>query len=191
MLRCLSYLVRAPCDVLRLTPVLAAIALLATLAPSASAATPLSLSGESLTSTSGSTKTVPNCPLGFVNDSGSFVVSGTATGPYPGTFSESGTFAVSGNNRGPLSFFHAYFDATFTITSPAMLPITGTLSGQGQSAHCWSRSVYSLFNMPVSYTLTGNYSGSGTAGWPASGALVNASFHTDTSQASVTESFAR
>lgn len=157
----------------------------------AAAATPISIAGEAVTSTSGSVSmAVPRCPFGFFNDNGTFTVSGTATGPYPGTFAESGTVAFSGTNRGPLSFFHVYFNASFTITSPGALPITGTLSDQGFGAHCPTANVYSLFNNPASYTLTGNYSGSGAAGWPVSGALVNATFHTDTLQAAITESFA-
>lgn len=171
---------------------LVSIALSLSWAASAAAATPISIAGETLTSASGSVSmVVPSCPLGFVNDNGTFTVSGTATGPYPGTFAESGTLAFSGSNRGPLSFFHVYFNASFTITSPGALPITGTLSDQGFGARCPSANVYSLFNNPASYTLTGNYSGSGAVGWPASGALVNAAFHTDTSQATVTENFAQ
>jgi hypothetical protein len=170
---------------------LSSIVLSLAVAASATAATPISIAGETLTSTSGSVRmAVPSCPLGFVNDSGTFTASGTATGPYPGTFTESGTLAFSGTNRGPLSFFHVYFNASFTITSPGALAITGTLSDQGFGAHCPTANVYSLSNNPASYTLTGNYSGSGAAGWPVSGALVNGAFHTDTLQATITENFA-
>lgn len=173
-------------------PSLVSIALSLSFAASATAATPISIAGETLSTTSGSVRmVVPSCPLGFVNDNGTFTVSGTATGPYPGTFAESGTVAFSGTNRGPLSFFHVYFNASFTITSPGALSITGTVSDPSFGARCPTASAYTLFNNPASYTLTGNYSGSGAMGWPASGALVNAAFHTDTSQANITENFAR
>ena len=69
-----------------------------------------------------------------------------------------------------------------------MLPITGALSGSAWAAMC-SQFGYTV-HMPVGYTLTGNYSGGGAPGWPVSGALVNASFHTDTLQATIRESFA-
>jgi hypothetical protein len=170
--------------------VLAAIAI-TLLAPSALAATPLSVSGETLNgsgTTSMSNPLTPTCPF-FVNNGGSFAVSGTATGPYPGTFVENGTFAVSGQHRNPFSTLHAYFNATFTIKSQTMLPITGALSGSAWGAMCWVQIGYTV-GMPIGYTLTGNYSGGGAPGWPVSGALVNATFHTDTPQATIRESFA-
>ena len=164
------------------------------LAPRASAATPLSMSGETLNSNSGTTS-APGCQLGFISgNTGSFSVAGTATGPYSGTFVENGTFYVSGNNQGPLkSDLYVDFNATFTITvtSPlGMLPITGSLSQAGFDGGVCISGNYKLFNFPVDYTLTGNYSGGGAAGWPASGALVNADFQADTSLATVNESFA-
>jgi hypothetical protein len=150
-------------------------------ASSASAATPLQMTGKSLAGT------------GTWNpQDGTFTISGTATGPHAGSFVETGQFHVYVLRGGGGWYGPATFPATFTITSGAMAPITGTLSGHAMGSHCGpvGCNTYRLLNFPVAYTLSGNYSGQEPAGWPASGALVNATFRTDTLLASITENFA-
>lgn len=178
----LSRVLTARCKRSALIRALAAIALFVTLAASASAATPLIITGEQLSGT-GTWKPV----------SGTFNVSGTATGPYPGSFIESGSFGVSVMRGGGGWYGPAWFTATFSITSGGVPLITGTMSGRGMGFHCGPVGcyVYELMNLATSFALTGNYSGGGAAGWPVSGALVNlAKFRTDTLQASINESFA-
>jgi hypothetical protein len=88
----------------------------------AQAATPSSLAGETFTSqhVNGSTLT------GACNDEGgsfSFSVSGTAAGPFPGTFTESGGFTALRDG------FLTNFSSTFTITSTSgAVTVTGTKS---------------------------------------------------------------
>ena len=61
----------------------------------ATAATPSSLAGESLTSQDVSGSTLTGGCTGNGNEgSFNFSVSGTATGPFPGTFTESGSFTT-------------------------------------------------------------------------------------------------
>jgi hypothetical protein len=107
-------------------PVLAAIVVLVA-AQSAAAATSLTgeaLSGGTATSTGGSTS--GSCPnrssergtVGFK------VGSGTATGPYVGSFAEGGTFSVSGYRNPP---WRVRFTASFTITSRGTT-ITGSFA---------------------------------------------------------------
>jgi hypothetical protein len=160
---------------------LVAIGVVAGPAPPASAATPVKMTGESLAG------------AGTWNPlDGTFKISGTATGPYAGSFVETGQFHLYVIRGGGGWYGPATFSATFTITSAATTPITGTLSGQGMGLHCGpvGCNTYRLLNFPVGFTLTGNYSGQEPAGWPASGALVNATFRTDTLLASITETLA-
>ena len=105
--------------------VLAAMAFFAASAGSAWAMTPLT--GEGLTgagkSTGGSTS--GGCPnRTSENGSMGFSVSGTAAGPYPGSFSETGTFSLSGVRNPPWT---TRFSATFTITS-GKTTITGSFA---------------------------------------------------------------
>ncbi len=93
----------------------------------AQAATPSSLAGETFTSqrVKGSTLT------GACDDEGgnfSFSVSGTATGPFPGTFTESGTFTAHADG------FLIDFSSTFTITSTSGT-VTGTKRLVGDESH--------------------------------------------------------
>ena len=97
----------------------------------AHAAAPSSLAGETFTikpareSTSTLTGTCPQEQIG-VNGSFKYSVSGTAAGPFPGSFRESGSFTTD-----PKGFLTG-FSSTFTITSTAGT-VTGTksLSSQG------------------------------------------------------------
>jgi hypothetical protein len=86
------------------------------------AATPSSLAGETFAShpVRGSTSTLTGaCAITSGQEgSFSFSVSGTADGPFPGTFTESGSFTA------PLSGFLDEFSSTFTITSTS-----GTVTG--------------------------------------------------------------
>jgi hypothetical protein len=95
----------------------------APLAPTALAATPASLNGEVFTG-QGDTRTLDGDCSSPGNGSFTFSTSGTATGPYPGTFSESGTFTISTDHTNGLPAVTAY-SATFTITSSAG-NVTGT-----------------------------------------------------------------
>jgi hypothetical protein len=54
-----------------------------------------------------------------------FVVTGVAIGPYPGTFREEGTIVVGPFGVPEVGFAPVSFDATFTITSPQGM-VTGT-----------------------------------------------------------------
>lgn len=92
----------------------------------AQAAAPSSLVGEAFMSdhVKGSSLT-GTCPEDFNGTNGSFnfSVSGTAGGPFPGTFTESGSFST--DSRG----FVSSFASTFTITSTAgTVTVTGTKS---------------------------------------------------------------
>jgi hypothetical protein len=92
----------------------------------AHAATPSSLAGETFTSdhVPGSTLT-GTCPDNFSGTDGSFnfSVSGTAVGPFPGTFTESGSFTTS------LSQHVNGFSSTFTVKNTAgTVTVTGTKS---------------------------------------------------------------
>lgn len=99
---------------------LAAIVLFAAAAQSASAAIPLA--GEGLSGAGLSTGGTCYVALGA---STGFSVSGTASGPYPGSFSETGTFS----GWSSLSGHHlTRLDAAFTITS-GTTTITGSFVG--------------------------------------------------------------
>jgi hypothetical protein len=113
---------------IRLFGILPAVAMVLLATGSASAQTgPPVLSGESLINPDGSGAGAPpqvtaDCvPFGISTIS--FTVSGTAVGPYPGTFTESGTAVIDTTNpfvAGPVTSF----TANFTIQSP-----TGTVTG--------------------------------------------------------------
>jgi len=111
-----------------------AVALALAVSP-ASASAVSTLTGESFSGIS-SPGNPGACP------SPTFSVSGTATGPYPGTFAESGSFAP-----GPSSF-----SATFT-TASATTTISGSKAvGAGLSSSCGIFA--SIAQGPVPYTAT-------------------------------------
>ena len=121
---------------------------------SAHAATPSSLAGETLTGPRPPSDLTGTCNReseGNVN----FSVSGTAAGPFPGTFTESGSFTTG--SGGSLTAF----SSTFTITSTAGT-VTGSksLSGDTAKATCRqdpSEAIFvSAFNLPTTYTATIN-----------------------------------
>jgi hypothetical protein len=132
--------------------------------PSAASAAP-SLTGEQLYGVSTiSNYSSSSCPL--VSDGAAsygFTISGTAAGPYPGTFTESGSVTVDGYSG--LGFLSTYsFHATFTINSPAG-DVQGTKSGSGTPSQnaflaCGTETnsgrvdVSSLWTGPVPYTAT-------------------------------------
>ena len=90
----------------------------------AHAAPPSSLAGETFTSSEVKGSTLTGTCTGNGNEgSFNFSVSGTAAGPFPGTFTESGSFSTA------RSGFPISFSSTFTITSAA-----GTVTGTGRLA---------------------------------------------------------
>jgi hypothetical protein len=122
----------------------------------AHAATPSSLAGETLTGNSVvEGPTVTGTCAGHGNEgSFKFSVSGSATGPFPGTFKESGSFTTS-----PSGVVNG-FSSTFTITSAAG-PVTGSklLAGSDGIATCsqsGSRMFVSTSAIPTAYTATIN-----------------------------------
>jgi hypothetical protein len=119
-------------------------------AAGAQAATPASLAGETFTSqhVNGSTLT------GVCDGRGgsfSFSLSGTAAGPFPGTFTESGSFSA------PRNGFTSNFSSTFTITS-TVGTVTGTkhLVGTNSQAVCDSEGFVRTSNLTTLYTATIN-----------------------------------
>jgi hypothetical protein len=104
---------------------LAAVAFFAAAVQAASAATPLD--GERLTGAGPSTGNTlyknGNCYIWWGGMG--FSISGTASGPYPGSFSETGSFSLPLNLKTGLRVYK--FNATFTITS-GTTNIMGTLS---------------------------------------------------------------
>jgi hypothetical protein len=118
----------------------------------AQAATPSSLTGETFTSqrVTGSTLT------GTCNDEGgsfSFSVSGTAAGPFAGTFTESGSFTAHPDG------FLIDFSSTFTITSTSGT-VTGTKRLVGDESHvlCNAGSL-ATDKLTTAYTATINGTG--------------------------------
>ena len=91
----------------------------------AHAATPSSLAGETFTSKNVKGSTLTGACTGNGNQGAfKFTVSGTAAGPFPGTFTESGSFTTA------LDGFPMKFSSTFTIMSTAgTVTGTGSLSG--------------------------------------------------------------
>jgi hypothetical protein len=139
------------------------------------AAPPSSLAGETFTSdmVRGSTLTGTCIGSGVNPSKGSFdfSVSGTAAGPFPGTFTESGSFTTS-----PSGIVND-FSSTFTITSPA-----GTVTGSKRLAETDSTARCSLVDggvfvttarIPTTYTATinGAQRDTGTATVSVAGAL--------------------
>jgi hypothetical protein len=116
----------------------------------ADAATPLQLFREVFRSAGVAGSIVSgNC----INGGGNFTfsVSGTAYGPYPGTFTESGSFSITNKVL-------SAFSASFTITSSAG-NVTGTKSlQQGQTASCFQEGSGTRVSTPdnfiASYTAT-------------------------------------
>jgi hypothetical protein len=106
------------------------VALVLAVALPATASAQSTLTGEFLDGISPSGNS-PACPA-------TYSVPGTATGPYPGTFTEAGTFDAS-------------FSATFTITS-GTTTITGSKLGNSATVSC-SSSV-AVANLTGSYTAT-------------------------------------
>lgn len=144
--------------------------------PGAQAATspPPSLAGEVFLSPQGALAPASFvCEGNGVGDSGSFTyhVTGTATGPYPGTFVEditinAGPIPIPPDNTSTLTSFHS----TFTITSAAGT-VTGTKDltvGGGGTAWC-VESFFAAFDAPtLTYSAAINtggasYKDSGTA----------------------------
>lgn len=127
--------------------------------PAAPSPPPPTLTGETLTGGSGG-------GLVFCRNTGSFsfTISGTATGPYPGTFTESVTGTVNP------TFTLATFSATFTIHS-ATGDVTGTKTYTGPSPRiCYqdANDVAILGTIPTTYqatihTANGNYADHGTS----------------------------
>ena len=109
----------------------------------ARAATPLQLNREVFESSEVAGSTVTgNC----TNSGGNFTfsVSGTAFGPYPGTFTESGSFTITDE-------VISAFSARFTITSSAGR-VTGTKSLQeGASALCYQDRYGTHVTAPVNF----------------------------------------
>jgi len=121
----------------------------------ASAATSSSLAGETFTShnVNGSTLT-GGCNL--EGGSFGFSVSGTATGPFPGTFTESGIFGA------PPDGFLTDFSSTFTITnSSGTVTVTGSkrLVGDVSQMSCDDGFVTTNKTFTTSYTATINDTG--------------------------------
>jgi hypothetical protein len=92
------------------------------------AGTPASLNGEGFTGQENTRTLAGSCPS-TNNGSFAFSTSGTATGPYPGTFHEAGTFTISTDNNAGVPAVTA-FSATFTIISSA-----GNVTGTKALAH--------------------------------------------------------
>ena len=120
----------------------------------AHAATPSSLAGETFTSRDVRGSTLTGACTGDNEGSFNFSVSGTAAGPFPGTFTESGSFTagVSGG-------FLTAFSSTFTITSTAGT-VTGSKSlGENGIALCTPGSgpvLVSTVGLTATYSATIN-----------------------------------
>jgi hypothetical protein len=121
----------------------------------AHAATPSSLAGETLTSQTVTGSTLTGACNSMDNEgSFEFSVSGTAAGPFPGTFTESGTFTTVS-----LGFLSG-FSSTFTITSAAGT-VTGSklLAGNNSMASCnafGGGNLVEARNLATTYTATVN-----------------------------------
>ena len=120
---------------------------IAVVAPPASAQTPLSLQGESLSSTSFSQFQATCSTAG--SSMLDFTVSGTASGPYPGTFEETGHITIGaqttvndpsafiGFNSGPVAVLHVNFTihtANGDVSGTKELAAPMGTSGQGACA---------------------------------------------------------
>jgi hypothetical protein len=148
----------------------------------AHAATPSSLAGETFTSqeVTGSTLT------GTCESEGGnyrFSVSGTAAGPFPGTFTESGSFTAFAD--GILSSF----SSTFSITNASgTVTVTGSKSLVGDQSRmfCNRSDVSTVKDFTTAYTATINGTGadhggatvniSGTVNFPRHGPIFSETF---------------
>jgi hypothetical protein len=121
----------------------------------ARAATPSSLAGETFSSSVFSGTSISGFCNGG-NGSLTFSFSGTATGPYPGTYTESGSLTITGGTV-------TAFSATFTITSSAGSVTGSKILDVGNRATCIVGDV-ELDSTRVSYTATikGAYRDTGT-----------------------------
>jgi hypothetical protein len=121
----------------------------------AHAASPSSLAGETFTSQEVKGSTLTGACTGNGNEgSFNFSVSGTAAGPFPGTFTESGSFTTL------RSGFLSDFSSTFTITSTSGT-VTGSkrLAGDTGTASCtpmFDAVFVSTTNLATTYTATIN-----------------------------------
>ena len=121
----------------------------------AHAATPSSLACETFTSQAVRGSTLTGRCTGNGNEgSFNFSVSGTAAGPFPGTFTESGSFTTA------RSGFLSDFSSTFTITSTSGT-VTGSkrLAGDTSNASCTpfgDGEFVSTSNLATTYTATIN-----------------------------------
>jgi Ca2+-binding RTX toxin-like protein len=122
-------------------------------AVAAQAATPASLAGETFTSNEVPGSTVTGTCGGNLK----FAVSGTAAGPFPGTFTESGSLSTSGTG------YPNRFSGTFTITSTAgtvTVTGTGTLAPNNVTpVSCFkvgTQNDVSIGNVAMTYTATIN-----------------------------------
>jgi hypothetical protein len=119
------------------------------------AATPSSLAGETFTSqhVTGSTLT-GGCDL--EGGSFGFSVSGSAAGPFPGTFTESGRFTALEDG------FLTSFSSTFTITNSSGTVTaagTKTLVGNSSQMTCDNNFINTIENFTAGYTATINGAG--------------------------------
>jgi hypothetical protein len=132
--------------------------------PAASAqAAPPTLAGEQLTGPQPGTIGI-SCSSNSGTGSFSFTTSGTATGPYPGTFTETGSGTVNPAAR------LASYTATFTIDSAAgEVTGTDTLNSSGINSTCFT-GPGDFYTLPASssyqatiQTAQGNYADEGTS----------------------------
>ena len=125
----------------------------------ANAATPSSLAGEALSSSkvTGSQLT-GDCPLTNGKEvSFSFSVSGTATGPFPGTFTESGSFTALGS--GIVDTFSSIFEirsssGTVTVIGTKRLVVGIRAAVLCQGPFSGNDFLIQLLNLPTTYTAT-------------------------------------
>jgi hypothetical protein len=156
-------------------------------ASAAQSAPPPTLTGETLSGGTGVESGV------FCQNTGSFsfTVSGTATGPYSGTFTETGSGTVNP------AFTVATFTTSFTINSPTgQVRGTKTFSGQA-SIQCYQDPSNFVFDVGTNYEATigtsnGNYTDQGTADtfvFESSGTLndFGESFTSSLTQTTLTE----
>ncbi|MGI9147998.1 MAG: hypothetical protein ACR2IK_15835 [Chloroflexota bacterium] len=141
---------------LSLTPGMALILGAAGSAAAAPATPPATLTGETLIGNS-STGNSGGCPTS------SYTVSGTAYGPYPGTFTESGTVTLSRSGTGTIGSFAA----TFTITSGDTI-VTGSKTVSDGFCLNSLGGVTGFSDEPTVYMVTihtpsGNYRDQGTS----------------------------
>ena len=161
-----------------LGPALTAIAVVSLAAPATSAAAPPTLQGETFSESETYTITPPACDSytdNYPGSYGSFCVTGTATGPYPGQYTEQGSYTgISAYDYGQGYDYGALtaYTVTFTISSPQ-----GTVTGS-ESLRTGTYNVsgvgppqfYDEINANTNYTATITrpdgtaYSDSGTTG---------------------------